>query len=282
MVTIKSKELTVTIAKRGAEPRSVSDSKTEYLWNARPEVWANTAPLMFPICGGLKENRYTHGGKEYTLNKHGFAKFSEFELESADGGSAVFLLRANAETKAVYPFDFELRAAYRLEGRRLSIDYFVKNLSEETMYFNIGSHEGYYTPEGIEEYDIVFDAPTTLSHTVLNGNLLTERTTPVLFESTVLPLYEKFFFSDALVFRDAPVRAASLRNRRTGKTVRVEFPDCRHLLVWHTPNAPFLCVEPWNGIPDLDGSSYQLSEKVGVTALSAGKEMRISHSITFQ
>ena len=281
MVTLKSKELTVLIAERGAEPRSVSDGEREYLWNARPEVWENSAPLLFPICGGLKENTFTHGGNSYTLSKHGYAKYATFEVESASESEAIFLHRSSDETKRVYPFDYELRACYRLTGRALSIDYRVKNLSDEPMYFNIGSHEAYYTPEGIEEYDVIFDEPLSLSHTILNGNLLTDRTTAVLKDGTVLPLYEKFFYSDALVFRDVQARAATLRNRKTGLGIRVEFPDCPHLLIWHKPNAPFLCIEPWNGIPDVEGSAYALSEKVGITALGARSECTVSHTITF-
>ena len=54
MITLKNDSLTVQIAELGAEIKSVIYNDTEYMWNGRAEVWANTAPIMFPICGGLK------------------------------------------------------------------------------------------------------------------------------------------------------------------------------------------------------------------------------------
>ena len=46
------------IAELGAEIKSVIYNDTEYMWNGRAEVWANTAPIMFPICGGLKNDTF--------------------------------------------------------------------------------------------------------------------------------------------------------------------------------------------------------------------------------
>ena len=101
---------------------------------------------MFPICGGLKNDKYTLNGKEYTLQKHGYARFKTFEVENKTDNYVVFLHKSDAETKESFPFDYELRVIYTLTGKTLSVDYSVKNLSECTMYFSISSHEGYYPP----------------------------------------------------------------------------------------------------------------------------------------
>ena len=70
-------------------------------------------------------------------------------MESASDTSAVFLHCSDNETKEVYPFDYELRVIFTLVGKSLKIDYSVKNTGKGNMYFNIGGHEGYATPEGI-------------------------------------------------------------------------------------------------------------------------------------
>ena len=71
-----------------------------------------------------------------------------------------------------------------------------------------------------------------------------------------------------------------LRNRKTGKALRIDFPDDNYFVLWHVPNAPYICLEPWNGIHDIVGSSYDITEKEGVTTLNANTEFKHTHSIT--
>ncbi len=281
MITLKNQQLTVQIAELGAEIKSVVCNEKEYMWNARAEVWGNSAPICFPICGGLKEDKFIFEGREYTLNKHGYGKFTEFEVEEACDNRAVFLHRSNEETKVKFPFDYELRVIYTVSDNSLKIEYNVKNLSGKTMYCNIGSHEAYYTPEGIEEYDVIFDEDDTLINHVLYGNLLSEQKQVLLKEAKVFPLYDKYFIVDALVFKGFRSRGATLKNRKNGRAVKVDFPDCPYFLLWHKHGAPFICLEPWNGIPDVVGSSYELTEKEGITALEADKTYINTHTITF-
>lgn len=280
MITIKNEFLTAKINEVGAELKSLVFNNTQYIWEGNPDVWASSAPLMFPICGGLKEDKYILNGKEYTLGKHGYARKKSFELETQTDDSAVFLLKSDDETKKAFPFDYELRVIYTLSGKTLKVDYSVKNLSDDTMYFNIGSHEGYYTPEGIEDYDVIFPQNETLSANVLYGNIVSDQLLPIIKDQNILPLYDKYFTIDALVFKDLKSKSATLRNRKTGKAVRIDFPDDKYFLLWHKPNAPYICLEPWNGIADVVGSSYDITEKEGITSLEAKSEFNHTHSIT--
>ena len=280
MITLKNSYLTAKINELGAELKSLVYNDAEYIWEGKKEVWAGSCPLMFPICGGLKNDKYTLDGKEYTLQKHGYARFKTFSVESETDTSAVFLHKSDDETKIAFPFDYELRVIYTLEEKTLKIDYSVKNLTDNTMYFNIGSHEGYYTPEGIEDYDVIFPQNETLNACVLFGNLLSNMQMPIIKDQNYLPLYDKYFTIDALVFKDLKSKSATLRNRKTGRAIRVDFPDAKYFLLWHKPNAPYMCVEPWNGIQDIVGSSYDITEKEGITALDSGKEFKYTHSIT--
>ena len=280
MVTIKNEYLTVKIQELGAEIKSIISEGTEYMWSGDPAIWSGTAPIMFPICGGLKQDKFIYGDKEYSLFKHGFARKSLFEVESISDKAATLLLKANEETKKSFPFDFELRVVFELSQKTLNIDYKVDNLGVNTMYFNVGAHEAYATPEGIEDYDIIFDTEQTLNSHNLYGNLLAETTYPIIKDSKVLPLYDKYFILDALVFTDIKANAATLRNRKTGRAVRVEFPENTNLLLWHFHGAGYMCIEPWNGIPDMPESSYDITQKKGITALDGGNTYTYTHNIT--
>ena len=280
MVTLKNSELTVKVNELGAELRSIVYNNTEYMWEGKPEIWSGTAPIMFPICGGLKEDKYLLKGKEYTLTKHGFAKLSLFEIESVTDESAIYLLKSSEETKASYPFDFEFRVIYTLSDKSLKVDYKVDNKSADTMYFNVGAHEAYATPEGIEDYDVLFDEEQTLNAQNLYGNILSQTSYPIIKDSKVLPLYDKYFILDALPFKNIKFKAATLRNRKTGRALRVDFENAPYFLLWHKHGAGYMCLEPWNGIPDVPGSSYDITEKEGITALDSNKTFTFTHTIT--
>lgn len=280
MITIKNDYLTAKINEVGAELKSLVYNDIEYIWEGKKEVWAGSCPLLFPICGGLKDDKYVLNGKEYTLQKHGYARFKTFEVESKTDSSVVFLHKSGIDTKEYFPFDYELRVIYTLCDKTLKIDYSVKNLSDNTMYFNIGSHEGYYTPEGIEDYDVIFPQNETLNSYVLYGNLLSNQQLPIIKDQNILPLYDKYFTVDALVFKDLKSKSATLRNRKTGKAVKVDFPDAKYFLLWHKPNSPYMCLEPWDGVQDIVGTSYDITEKEGINSLGSGKEYIYTHSIT--
>lgn len=280
MITIRNEYLTASFNEVGAELKSLICANTQYIWEGKAEIWGGSCPLLFPICGGLKNDKYILDGKEYTLEKHGYIRFKTFEIESKTDTSVVFLHKSDEETKKHFPFDYELRVFYILENKTLRIDYSVKNLTDRTMYFNIGSHEGYYTPEGIEDYDVLFPQEETLNSYVLYGNLLSNQQLPIIKEQSFLPLYDKYFTVDALVFKDLKSKSATLRNRKTGKAVRVDFPDDKYFLLWHKPNSPYICLEPWDGIQDIVGSSYDITEKEGIISLDAKSEYNHTHAIT--
>lgn len=280
MITINNEYLKASFNEVGAELKSLVFAGDEYIWEGKAEVWSGSCPILFPICGGLKDDKYLLNGKEYTLAKHGFARFKTFEVENKTDTSVVFLHKSDDETKKQFPFDYELRVIYALENKTLKINYVVKNLTDKTMYFNIGSHEGYYTPEGIEDYDVLFPQKETLNSCVLYGNLLSNQQLPIIKEQAFLPLYDKYFTVDALVFKDLKSKSATLRNRKTGRTVKVDFPDDKYFLLWHKPNSPYICLEPWTGIPDTVDSSYDITEKEGIISLNAKSEYNHTHSIT--
>ena len=280
MITLTKGVTKVAINELGAEIKSFTVNGVDYIWKGDPDVWARSAPNIFPMTGGFRDDKYILNGKEYRMPKHGFALNSMFEVESRSETEAVFVLRENEETKKVWPYDFEFRVCYKLNDGKLIVDYRVINKSNSKMWFSVGSHDGFSTPEGIEEYDIVFPGKETLSSYTLFGNLIGEDKTGIIEDTDTLPLKYDYFAVDALVFKDVKSESCRLINRNTGRGVQLDFPKFPVLMLWTKPGAKYICIEPWFGAPDDVNSNYQIAEKFAIQSVEAGETFTCTRTIT--
>ncbi len=279
MVTIKNEFITAKFNTLGAELKSLVCDGKDYLWCSDPEWWGKSAPLMFPICGGLMDDEFNYKGKTYTVLKHGFAMNCEWEVEEQSESSVTFLLKSDDSSRAQYPFEYELRLVYTLVGKQLQVRNEVKNMGGDTMYFSIGSHEAYATPEGVEEYELLFPQKETLYAYELVGNYIGCKRTLIVDGSDRLPLKKEYFSIDALVFPEIVSRSVILQKKDASKAVRVEFDGFFNLMIWQKCGAPYVCLEPWNGIPDFLESDKDFTKKPGIQQVSAGRTYVRTHSI---
>lgn len=279
-IKIGNSFLTAEISALGAELQSVKNSAgTEFLWNGDPAFWTGRAPVLFPICGTLKNDRYTFEGQEYALEKHGFARFYTFEAQNVKSDGATFALKSGEQTLKEFPFEHTLKITYKVENKTLAVTYEVVNRSGGAMYFSIGSHEAYACPEGIEAYSVVFDKKVTLDSSVLNGNFIEDKTVRLLENDTVFPLKHDYFKTNAQVFKNIDFQKVTLQGG--GKEITVEFDGCRYFLLWTKPGANYICLEPWCGVPDPVDADGDITKKEGIIALGAGETWRKTHKITF-
>lgn len=280
MVTIKNEYLTASFDEKGAELKSLVCSGNEFIWQGDEKFWTGSAPVLFPICSGLKDNTYYLSGKEYHLNKHGFAKNMIFAVESKAENTVTFLLTDTPDTQTQYPYRFEFRIIYTLSVKTLSIRYEIRNPDGKQMYFSVGAHEAYSCPDGIENYDIVMPQKQTLVSTTLTGpNTLGYEELTVTNNSDILPLKYKYFDVDALVFLDFKGDYVILKNRNTKKEIKVTFKDFPYLLLWTKPDAPYICIEPWCGISDRDDTDGQFETKQGICHIKDGETFVREHTI---
>ena len=280
LVTIRNDQLTVTISSMGAELQSVREADgTERLWQGDPAFWASRAPIMFPICGGLKEDAYYMDGVRYEMPKHGYARKVEWAVESAEADHAVFLL---TQQHPGFPFKYEFRASYQLVSNSLEIRYTVKNTDQRAFWFSVGSHEAWATPGGLEKYTIRFAQPEQLADYVLEGNLI-GRTPKIMGENaTELPLKTEYFAVDALVFPTLKSRTVWLKNSLNAKTIRVDFDGMDVLMLWTKPGADYICIEPWCNAPDFVDADMQIEKKAGCIRLDKGECAERMHRVTFE
>lgn len=129
----------------GAELSSIWDKKLkrELLWQGDPTVWSGRSPLLFPVVGKVKDDRYTYHCQSYAMEKHGFARHSQFLPVSQTPQEMAFILRQNEDTLRCYPFPFTLTVSYRLLDVGLQIRYDVENTGERLMPFSLGAHPGF-------------------------------------------------------------------------------------------------------------------------------------------
>jgi galactose mutarotase-like enzyme len=288
MSILQNDSLKLAVNLQGAELTSVRDLKddTEYLWQADPSFWGRHAPVLFPIVGRLKDDQFQHRGQAYHLTQHGFARDLPFVPQQAPEGSLTYRLQATPETKQRYPFDFQLDITYTLEGRDLRVAYEVSNLGAEPMPFSIGAHPAFRCPlvagERFEDYDFVLAQAETVDRHLLAGGLYTGEVERVLPQGDHLPLEGELFQRDALVFHDLASEWVALRSRQSGREVRMYIAGFPYFGLWTKPGAPFVCLEPWQGLADYQRASGHLSDKVGIILLMPEQTHRASYRVSFQ
>ena len=286
---IKNQILAVTVSTKGAELMSIKNLKnnTEYLWQGDEKYWAGRAYNLFPICGRLISKEYTYCGKSYYLGTHGFARDSEFELLQKDENSLSFILRANEQTRANYPFEFEYVVTYVLTDNTIKTIYSAKNLGNNKMYCSFGGHPGFNVPLGedgvFEDYYLEFKQGSNQTEMIFKECFFTDETTPVDFENKQLNLKHNYFDNDAHFFVDDGFSCA-LKSYKSNKSVTVTYPQMKYLGIWHAvkKDAPYVCIEPWTSVPSYFGKVDNIETKRDMYALEANEEVSVSFDITIE
>ncbi|OQY42808.1 MAG: aldose epimerase [Fusobacteriia bacterium 4572_74] len=274
-----------TIDSHGAELKSLKfiENNEEFMWNADPEFWGRTSPVLFPIVGGLKANKYSYCEKTYEMGQHGFARDNEFEITFHGKDKIIFLLESNEKTLKNYPFEFKFYMEYSLENGCLSIEYKVENLSHEEMYFSIGAHPAFSTPVDenvkISDYYLEFEKNETASILPLEGRNISRNTIKFLEDSKKIELSENLFKDDALIFKDLNSKKVSLKCKKNARVVTMDYSNFEYIAFWNKVGAEFVCLEPWNGIADFIDASGKLEEKDGILKLKDQEKYKASFKI---
>jgi len=286
MHTIQNNHLQITAKAAGAELTSIikKSTNTEYLWQANPTYWSRHAPVLFPIVGKLKEDTYYLGKKSYSMKQHGLARNLNFQLIDNDGFSLAFELKSNKETLRQYPFPFRLLIQYTLKEKDLIVFYRVSNPSTKSLYFSIGGHPAFNCPlhkkEKRSDYRLVFEKKETAATQRLSNGNRNGINVPILRKQTNLPITDKLFDEDALVFDELKSTKVHLQ-KGIKKILSFDFKGFPYLGIWSkNRKSPFVCIEPWYGIADKTIHNQQLKEKEGIIELRAKKEFECYYVIT--
>ena len=281
-VMIKSGSNSARIAQHGAELKSLVMDGREFMWSGDPAYWPNTAPVMFPMIGTLKDNKTLILGKEYSLPKHGFTRDLELKQEETTENSVMFSLEQNDYTKQFYPFDFRFTIRYTLSDNKLTVTHVVRNNDKDDMPYCIGGHPAFAFSGELSDYRLEFPMKETLSAPIYNLDVHLfedDNRVPMLNDSSVLPLNHEMFYKDVVYLDKVKSRSVKFLGK-DGKGLQVDYPDFTSLAVWQAKNAPFLCVEPFCGSADFADCTGVFAEKRGIEILKPGGEKKYTFSFT--
>lgn len=289
MVTLENDFLRATFATKGAEWKSLQEKVHgfEFLWQADPQFWGKSAPLLFPIVGSLKDGSYEYHGKRYSLPRHGFARDKEFRIKEQEPWRVVFALESDDSTRAVFPFDWTLEVEYRLWKRVIHTTFRVCNRGEDPLYFSIGAHPAFRLPfVGDGEFEdgfLDFEFSEPLTRWLLNEQgLLSGDTRPLPHAGKSLVTTRSLFSEDAVILKHPRSSRVTLRQRDSNWSLSMEYPGFGFFGIWTAPGAPFVCLEPWCGVADSVSSTGRLEEKEGIEQLGPGQIFTRGFSITLE
>lgn len=275
-------KIEVEVAKKGAELKSLKLDGKEFMWDARPELWGKSSPVLFPFVGGMKDGKYTYRGIEYPMGRHGFARDNDFELVDEGENFLKFLFKSSEETLKVYPFEFEFYMTYEIKNNTVAIVYEVNNLTKGEMYFSLGTHPAFACDESIDYTDfyLEFSENENSKLYLLDGMCIADEPVEYLKEQKKIMLTEDLFKNDALVFNSLKSDSLTLRNKVNNEFVKVSLTGFPWLGIWAPVKAPFVCIEPWYGVADFVSHNGKLEDKVAINRLEEGESFEATMEIT--
>lgn len=184
----------------------------------------------------------------------------------------------------MYPFQFKFEIVYTLKDRSLVISHQITNLDiKKPLYISLGGHPAFNVPlyegETYEDYYLELTRNRIIIHLLNEEGLITEKTAEVTRDDNKIQLHKNLFDQDALIFKNINSKRVALKSKKTGPILTVEYNDFRHLGIWAKPAAPFVCIEPWLGYADVEGTTKDLKTKEGIMELMPSKVFSASYAI---
>jgi len=247
----------------------------------KPESgWKSHAPILFPIVGGIKNDKSYLGDKIITSRgNHGFARHSWFTLidKYTDSKAGLhYRLTADEETKKYYPCNVQIDMIYELVGSELTAVFSIMNTEEdEDIYYCFGWHPGFRTPviEGFgnkEECQILFKKGTYRKYHNNEYCRLTDQTSEIELDGELKRTEEELEATIMLEIDEPNNRVCTLYDPAANFKIEVDFKEFPHLGLWSEPGYNFICIEPWQGMDDHE-EQEPFDQKVGIAKLPPGE-----------
>ena len=285
---LKNECLSVKFSDIGAEIVSVkSKDGYEYIWQGDEKYWTGQCPLMFPICGRLFEGKYLYEGRQYEMGCHGFARRMDFSVKEIADDRIRFVLTDNCTTRSQYPFSFILTVEYGLCGNRLTGNITVENGGEETLPFTVGLHPGFNLPLGQGDFEdcyIEFSEPCSPDKILLSDTcFVTGRREAFKLERRKRLYLSHGLFDNDAIFLSRVSDEVTLGSDSGNRNISFGFGGFPYMGLWHAPktDAPYVCIEPWCGLPSYDGIIDDLDKKSDFFRIEAGESKGFNYSLTF-
>ena len=285
MIELKSDDLQVEFQSLGGALSSIKDKDgVEYLWQGDSTYWSGQAPVLFPICGSVRNDTVLYDNEDGSqvkgkVPRHGLVRKKEFELVNQTENSVTFAIEDEEEMYANYPYHFRLEITYTVTGKTIRTQYEIYNKeAEKSMPYFIGGHPGFNCPlledEVYEDYYLEFEKPETCTVPKPfpeTGMLDFKDRSSWLENQKEIDLNYDLFSYDAVTLDNLESRSVSLKSRKHDKGLKLHFEEFPNLIVWSTFNkGPFIALEPWSGLSTSLEERDRLEDKKGVKVLKPG------------
>jgi galactose mutarotase-like enzyme len=213
-------------------------------------------PVLFPACGasnGSQPDSWDHGGHALLMPQHGWARVVCWQVVAQDARSVSAVLVPTNWMKLVYPFDFELRLTYTLEGRALALTSVLTNRGSEPFPYALGFHPYLRAPivENAARSGCKLALPAGVQLSSPDGWRTVERA-PVPARTLAV---DDARLPGSIVLADTGARALEVLDERAKVATSVSIEGSEETFpVWvawtAAPDARYVCLEPWTDAPN--------------------------------
>ena len=277
MITIVQNQMQVQIHEMGAQLTSILYKGKEYLWQGDPKYWEGQAPLLFPAIGNYKDNEIKIEGVTRTMDNHGFLRTLEFAVVEHTENKVVMSAVQNEKTLEQYPYEFEVVVVFEIIDSKLHTSYTVKNINDKEMLYSFGLHPAFNcnvnTERAFEKYYVEFPEDTKTDTLLFNEDIrvMLDQTKHISLEEQKMFLKHEMF-ERTIIFKEITFNEVRLGNTEEGDYLKFTFDGFDIFAMWQPENAPFVCLEPWNGFDGIVQDFNDLEMSPTVQRLSARTE----------
>ena len=284
-ITIENDFFKADISTKGGELQNLIEKKTgkDIIWQGDKSVWGNHAPILFPFIARCLGGYFMIDGKkcEYSRN-HGFARDLEWKCISQKKDAAVFELTQSEETLYRFPYSFSLKTEYQLTEKGINWKITVKNTDNKPFKFGTGTHAAFSLNENkAEDFVIEFEKKDALTSVLCSpeGYLKTDNEGKLITqaygekEAGIIPV-KSDGFGNGHLFTNITSDWVGLRNIKDNSIIKIQTKGFPYCMIWqNTSGSPqFVCIEPWQGLPDAENTNHIWTDKLGLVELAPGKE----------
>ena len=293
IIKIENNRFKAELSTKGGELQNLVDKKTgkDIIWQGDKSVWGNHAPILFPFVARCLGGHFIIEGKdcEYSRN-HGFARDLEWKCINQTADSVTFELTQSDETLYRFPYSFSLKTEYKLTEKEIDWKITVKNTDKKPFKFSTGTHAAFsMNGNKAEDFVVEFEKkePLTAVLCTPEGYIKTDNNGKAPLtgpygekEAGIIPVTSAGFENGNL-FTNITSDWVGLRNIKDNSIIKIQTKGFPYCMIWqNTAGTPqFVCIEPWQGIPDTENTDHIWDNKIGQIELAAGEEFSCCQNI---
>lgn len=245
MIKLENELCKVEFSSHAAEITSFihKEHEIEYIWSGDKKYWRGRNPILFPIIGSSYDGKYHFNGRTSEMGNHGILRDAKFDVVEQSEDKVIMEFIADDVSFRLFPFYFRMQVTYELDQTKLKVSYRIFNEGVIDLPCNFGLHPAFNCPlthdKKFEDYKVVFPTPEKLkgSGPFSNNGYIKE-----------IPLsYSLFEEHDENTFVYYGINAPTIGITDGKHGVDISHVGFPVTAIW-TPNAPFVCLEPWNGL----------------------------------